>query len=209
MTDFKGHNHGEYNDDCPICYLDAEVERQQVIIDRVALLRLDLEVENKRLSAENERLRQESDYYEGLEEGIKVGRKEMSAENSLKDAVIDALLAVKEKQKMYEPIESLEGWFHVEKALAALFSTEHAFFERSKKKFGKAYKALAGTEQKSKALDKSLRERINRGLYPDVCPETAIQKDSTQNGNKDTTTTTSFCGRCGNEIWPHKECGCV
>ena len=27
MTDFKGHNHGEYNDDCPICYLDAEVER--------------------------------------------------------------------------------------------------------------------------------------------------------------------------------------
>ena len=27
MTDFKGHNHGEYDDDCPICYLDAEVER--------------------------------------------------------------------------------------------------------------------------------------------------------------------------------------
>ncbi len=37
-------------------------------------------IELRRLSAENERLRQESDYYEGLEEGIKVGRKEMSAE---------------------------------------------------------------------------------------------------------------------------------
>ncbi len=28
MTDFKGHNHfTEYNEDCPICYLDAEIKR--------------------------------------------------------------------------------------------------------------------------------------------------------------------------------------
>ena len=27
MTEFKGHNHGEYDDECPICYLDREVER--------------------------------------------------------------------------------------------------------------------------------------------------------------------------------------
>ena len=27
MTDFKGHHCGEYDDNCPICFLDAEVDR--------------------------------------------------------------------------------------------------------------------------------------------------------------------------------------
>ncbi len=27
MTDFKGHKCGEYDDECPICYLDRQVER--------------------------------------------------------------------------------------------------------------------------------------------------------------------------------------
>ena len=34
MTDFKGHSHGEYDDDCPICYLDAEVERLEAVNKR-------------------------------------------------------------------------------------------------------------------------------------------------------------------------------
>ena len=45
---------------------------------------------------------------------------------------------------------------------------------------------LVSTEQKPQTLDESVRGQINRGLYPeqtDVCPKTAIQKDSTQNGN--------------------------
>ncbi len=35
MTDFKGHNHGEYDDECPICYLDKALD--DVIEERDAL----------------------------------------------------------------------------------------------------------------------------------------------------------------------------
>ncbi len=32
MTEYKGHSHGEYDDDCPICYLDAEIKRLNNVI---------------------------------------------------------------------------------------------------------------------------------------------------------------------------------
>jgi hypothetical protein len=35
-------------------------------------------------------------------------------------AVVGALQAVKAKQQMYEPIDSVDGWMDVERALAAL-----------------------------------------------------------------------------------------
>ena len=38
MTEYKGHSHGEYDDECPICYLDREVERLLAENSRVRLL---------------------------------------------------------------------------------------------------------------------------------------------------------------------------
>ena len=52
MTEFKGHNHGEYDDTCPICYLDAEVERltEQAGVDKSFIEQYQLQVAT--LSAE-------------------------------------------------------------------------------------------------------------------------------------------------------------
>ena len=42
------------------------------------------------------------------------------------------------------------------------------------------------------------------------CSQDGINdRGSDEYANPNTTTTTSFCGKCGNEIWPHKVCGCV
>jgi hypothetical protein len=34
MKDWHGHKHGEYNDECPICYLDRELDKAEEIIDK-------------------------------------------------------------------------------------------------------------------------------------------------------------------------------
>lgn len=28
MTEYKGHHHGEYDDECPLCYLDRIIEEK-------------------------------------------------------------------------------------------------------------------------------------------------------------------------------------
>ncbi len=66
MTDFKGHSHGEYQDDCPICYLDREVERLSAKVEtkelarKAALKTIDsLTARKAALSAENERTKEQ------------------------------------------------------------------------------------------------------------------------------------------------------
>ena len=69
-----------------------------------------------------EKMEAEIESLNRIVEGAAKCNERQSCEGKLKDAVIEALLAAKEKQKMYEPIDAVENWFYVERALAALVS---------------------------------------------------------------------------------------
>ena len=126
-----------------------------------------LQVEVKRLSAENERLRQESDYYEGLEEGIKVGRKEMSAEIKTNDRRYRMA-----QDRANDDIECLSA----EGALKdAVVEAARVFLENDKTQ------ALTGSKQLKDAL-----ERVSTGLTKaDISPKTATEKDGINDRGSD------------------------
>ena len=66
MTEFKGHHCGEYDDNCPICYLDAEVERLSAEVTATNAAFEESDAACADLEAKNSRLVDRVDLLEGV-----------------------------------------------------------------------------------------------------------------------------------------------
>ena len=129
-------------------------------------------IELRRLSAENERLRQESDYYEGLEEGIKVGRKEMSAEVTRQKGINATHL--EEHQRLFTENAALRSLLND----AAPSCCDIDII----RELGLLESERVSTEQ------------------TDVLPETAIQERCRHIGDTRTEGGMTFCDDCGEPL---------
>ena len=104
--------------------------------------------------------------------------KRLSAENERQKHINTTHL--EEHQRLVAENERLTDSMHRLQALAWKYKMERV-----------------STEQKPKTLDESLREQINRGLYPDVSPNTAIEKDCSHTGDRVSKGGEEYCDDCG------------